>query len=62
MSEAVQYVQSLIRPGGRGGIMAGDKESLFGSDKTNLTVTQMLACVDDYNNEDYNNDIDDYLC
>ena len=42
--------------------MAGDKESLFGSDKTNLTVTQMLACVDDYNNEDYNNDIDDYLC
>ena len=28
--------------------MASDKESPFGSDKTNLTVTQMLACVDDY--------------
>ena len=54
MSEAVQYVQSLIKPGGRGGIMAGDKESLFGSDKTNLTVTQMLACVDDY---DYDGDV-----
>ena len=55
MSEAVQYVQSLIKPAGRGGIMAGDKESPFGSDKTNLTVTQMLACVDDHN---YDGDVD----
>ena len=33
--------------------MAGDKESPFGSDKTNLTVTQMLACVDDYDYDGY---------
>lgn len=25
----------------------------FGSDKTNLTVTQMLACVDDYDYDGY---------
>ena len=30
----------------------------FGSDKTNLTVTQMLACVDDY---DYDGDDDDVV-
>ena len=35
--------------------MAGDKESPFGSDKTNLTVTQMLACADDF---DYDVDVD----
>ena len=30
----------------------------FGSDKTNLTVTQMLACVDDY---DYDGDVVGYV-
>ena len=52
MSEAVQYVQSLIKPAGP---VTKNRRLPFGSDKTNLTVTQMLACVDDYN---YDGDVD----
>ena len=48
----VQYVQSLIKPAGP---VTKNRRLPFGSDKTNLTVTQMLACVDDYN---YDGDVD----